>query len=100
MVLLWTELRKLESRLVLTRRLYTVLIGSKRGFEGLERCIIHRNLRPSSPYSKPLCIECLISASGVRLRSDGVAGPTASFADVHLAWIAGALYTRTWSTDY
>lgn len=54
MVLLWTELRKLESRLVLTRRLYTVLIGSKCGFEDLERCRIHRNLRPGMPQCNKL----------------------------------------------
>ena len=54
----------------------------------------------SSLFSKFMCIECLISAPGVRLRSDGVVGATASFAAVHLVGIAGAICTRTWETDY
>lgn len=53
-----------------------------------------------SAFSKFMCKEILISASDVRLRIGGVVGAATSFAGVHLAWIAGAICTKTYGTQY
>ena len=52
-------------------------------------------LLSSTSLLKFWCIECLISASEVCLRIDGVVGPTARFAGAVLVWIAGAICTGT-----